>query len=336
MATGTNGIATISDCNGIASAFTGGSTFNGTAQTSYSTISSSGSSVAVNTTGFKYVNSSYTYYKITATCPLKLNITIKNSLLRHSSPSGSIITNYSLITGGVIRVGLTTSSSSTSFSHYIDIVPTIGNNSSTVSSLDIPVGTWYVRANCTSAPFIYNPQTSSGSVTGNMYYGWQFTFTANVATAYCPTYSEINGTGKFSISGSYTTNQCVQYSHIKKKQGIINLTIGNSTSDSMGFYYTGNNKFSGSTYTEMDSFMSTKTVSGTWGSTYFISSSGSTGKWEVSMDPSWSAGYYYLINYASNGYYGVSEVYINSSQATTLNNGTNLTLTANYWTITQY
>ena len=128
MATGTNGIATISDCNGIVSG----------------TFDTYGRSISGTITGSKTINSGYyklgldtyningttAYYMIQG--PITIDITVSLVSLNLSSASGTAL-NYSGTTP-TIRLGLSTGTVNT-FTHYKDVSP------GTTTTWAIPSGT---------------------------------------------------------------------------------------------------------------------------------------------------------------------------------------------------
>ena len=342
MATGTNGIATIADCNSIVSgAFSNiyltGTTFSGTSAISASSYTSTG------TTGFKYVHSSTTYYSFTVVCTKKLTITLQCAL-KQTSNTGPDIYSFSDGPSPKFRVGLTTSSSGTSFSHYVDVTVNWADYEVTNATLIIPPGTWYLRAQCIETGGISGIKTSStGSeiTSGYLYWAWRFQFTLGYDTNYCPTYSIIDETGEFSISGSYEDDQCVKYSDIRvytPPAGYITYTQNsNKTGNVIGFTYSGSNRFSGSTINDWENFkdqycggqyMSTPSTVGT-GVYRLTIGSGTTADLAE-----WQSGYYYLVTAPTN--YMVEEIYLTSSEASQLNAGTNLSFSGSGTLLSNY
>lgn len=322
MATGTNGIATISDCNGIVS----------------SAFDTYGRSISGTITGSKTINSGY--YKLgldtfnisgsTAYSmiqgPITIDITVSLVSLNLSSASGTSL-NYSG-TNPVIRLGLSTGTVN-AFTHYKDVSP------GTTTTWAIPSGTWYLRAgtNTMGDVKLTNKSTGAAVNSGTVYQKWQVATSIGNRAGYCPTYSEINGTSKFKIGGSYSSNQCVKYSDLSKMVGKVILTVNNTSSNPGGFFYTGNDSYSGTSYMDFMTFWSSHEVMGE----YYHQSANvwhlypASNALNKNLFDTWKSGYYYFYHHPSSTVYYY--FYLNSSQAATLNNGTDISLSASGTTL---
>lgn len=198
MATETNGIATVRDCNALVSnAFTTYSlNLTGNSYTTtHPTII-----LPVNT--ILNVNGANTYYKVVV--PSTISVTITGTV--KGDGTNLNMTGQKLPS---ITVGLCSSESSTTFEKSANITFLTGTTATGSVSIDVPPGVWYLKIICTAAGSM-NATTYSSIVST-----WSAATEINSIDGWCPPYSAIIETGKFKVSNTaLKDNQCVMYSYL--------------------------------------------------------------------------------------------------------------------------
>lgn len=203
MATDTNGIATLSDCNELVTGAFKTYSLNLSGNAYTATLSGTNPTIILPANTALKVNGAYEYYAIEV--PSTITVTITGTV----SGDGTYL-NTVFLKNLSITVGICSSSSSTTFEKS-KAIPVFFHSTTCEGSvsIDVPPGIWYLRVISASAA------TINGSGYSSIVSNWQATTRIVSNNGWCPPYSAIIETGKFNVSNTaLNDNQCVMYSYL--------------------------------------------------------------------------------------------------------------------------